>query len=183
MPRLQKQFNQEQIVSFLKAFTNTQHDVCSKLQKVELGNTEFKAIIHTLKGVSGSLAITKVYELTISIEKSTDKNVTLTMLETLCQEMHLTIDSINRSFPAEETVKTISVSQTETLTVIDNILEKLNSNLLISDGELSTFIAIINPITSNAINKQIHDAIEAFDFKTAITLIQAIKEKLNGNEH
>ncbi len=179
MPRLQKQFKQEQIVNFLKTFANTQGDVCSKLQKIELGSTEFKAIIHTLKGVSGSLAITKVYELTISIEKSTDKNATLEMLETLCQEMHLIIDSINRSFPVEE-VKTISVSQAEMLTVINNILAMLNDNLLISDSELRTFMAVIRPVTSDTISKQLSDAIEAFDFKTAIMTIQSLKDKLDA---
>jgi two-component system sensor histidine kinase/response regulator len=179
MSRLQKQFKQERIVSFLKTFANTQGDVCSRLQKVELNSSEFKAIIHALKGVSGSLAIAKVYELTISIEKSTDQDTTLIMLENLCQEMHLIIDSINRSFPVEE-VKAISASQAETLVLIDNILAMLNANLLINDSELRTFIAVINPITSDTISKQISDAIEAFDFKTAIMTIQSLKDKLDA---
>jgi response regulator RpfG family c-di-GMP phosphodiesterase len=179
MPRLQKQFKQERIFSFLKTFANTQGDVCSRLQKVELNGSEFKEIIHALKGVSGSLAIAKVYELTIAIEKSTDQNTTLEMLESLCQEMHLIIHSINRSFPIEE-VKIISVSQAETLILIDNILAMLNDNLLISDSELRTFMAVIRPVTSDTISKQISDAIGAFDFKTAIMTIQSLKDKLDA---
>ena len=99
IPRLQKQFKQERIASFLTTFAHTQRNTCETIQNLDILSNEFKTIIHTLKGVSGSLAVFKVYELTIAIEKSTDKNATSRLLEELCQELRMIIDSIDHFFP------------------------------------------------------------------------------------
>jgi HPt (histidine-containing phosphotransfer) domain-containing protein len=105
IPRLQKQFKQERITNFLKTFAHTQRNTCDTLQQVDILGNEFKTIIHTLKGVSGSLAVFKVYELTIAIEKSTDHNTMSKLLEELCQELRMAINSIDQSFPPEKEVE------------------------------------------------------------------------------
>ena len=176
MTRLQKQFKPQSIESFLRTFANSQRDTCDKLQKVEIFSDEFKTIIHTLKGVSGNLSIFKIYELTINIEQSTNQEAVLKMVSQLCQEMQLTIDSINRSFPPEE-AEAISSSREETLELIDNVLDILKSNSLIDEKVLNTFVGTIKPITSYGMSKQILNAIDEFDFTTAITLIETIKEE------
>jgi two-component system, sensor histidine kinase and response regulator len=172
---LQKQFKPQRIESFLKTFANTQRDMCDKLQKVEIFSNEFKTIIHTLKGVSGNLSISKIYELTINIEQSKNQEAVSKMVSQLCQEMQLTIASIDRSFPEEE-VKAISSSREETLKLIDNVLDILQSNSLVDEKVLNTFVGTIKPIASYGMSKQILNAIDAFDFKTAISLIETIKE-------
>jgi HPt (histidine-containing phosphotransfer) domain-containing protein len=175
MAYLQKEFKPQSIESFLKTFANSQRDTCDKLQKVEIFSNEFKAIIHTLKGVSGNLSIFKISELTINIEQSTNQEAVVKMVSQLCQEMKLTIASINRYFPPEE-AESISSSREETLELIDNVLDILKSNSLIDETVLNTFIGTIRSFTSYDMSYQVLNAIDEFDFKTAITLIESIKE-------
>jgi CheY-like chemotaxis protein/HPt (histidine-containing phosphotransfer) domain-containing protein len=176
---LQKQFKPKRIASFLKTFAKTQRDTCYKLQKIQLFSDEFKSTIHTLKGVSGNLFISKIYELTISIEKATDPDATQKIVSKLCQEMRLIIDSIDHTFPPENEIESIPTSREETIELINTVLAILKSNSLVDESMLTIFITTIKPFASHDMSQKIINAIEAFDFKTAITLIETVKEAYN----
>ncbi|MDD5716876.1 MAG: PAS domain S-box protein [Sulfuricurvum sp.] len=175
-----KQFKSERVAGLFKTFAATQRDFCSKIANVEIGTDEFRTMIHTLKGVSGNLAFTKAYELTKSIEQSVSRDETAKMVRELCAAMEKTIASIDHVFPPEKMiVQDLSLSQEETLALIDDVLDVLKSNGMVEEEKLTVFIRAINSYTSDGIQRDIFDAIEAFDFKKAIILIETVKEGIN----
>ncbi|MDD5717383.1 MAG: PAS domain S-box protein [Sulfuricurvum sp.] len=180
MQQLERQFNPKKIPGFLKTFAATKRDFCQHLKNTQIFSREFKNMIHSIKGVSANLAVTKVYELSQAIEKSVSIDEAEQMVQELCRELEKTMISINTIFPSErKEVQPLSLSHEETRAWIDRVLGTLKSNGIVEEEELDTFMEAIRMYTSQGMSRDIYEAIETFDFKKAIMLVETVREGMD----
>lgn len=181
MPHLQMLFKEEEkIVNFLKLFANTQRNFCTTIQYYAIGSPKFNSAIHTLKGVSGNIAATKIHELTILIEKAKDTDEVSSLLDILCLELTLLIDTIDYHQPSLSKTENLKVlSLQDTLKLVDDILKKLKANEFIDDTEQAKLIYAIKSYSDERTVTKISESLELFDFSSTINLLQELKKSVN----
>lgn len=175
---LKRHFKEKTIVNFIKTFAKTERDFCNRLRISDLNSPEFKTMIHTLKGGSGNISVTKVYEFCVAIEHSDDPSALSEMVEELCRELQRVIDSIDNVFPPK-TFKASTLPNNELIILIDSVIEELKSHSMIEDDTLAKLVSALTPIASDELLTRIADTIDTFDFKTAISLLETVKEQLH----
>jgi CheY-like chemotaxis protein len=181
MDRLKDKLQPDMIKKFLKTFAQTQCDFCEKIATLPIESKEFKMMIHSIKGVSGNLAMTNINALAKACEETQEEYKMTQIRDELCRyitSIISSIDSMQESCCDEQ--ETDSSTQEETLELIDNTLKIVQSNALIEDNDLKKLMNAISTHVSKAMAQEIHDAIEIFDFKTAADKLEKIKETLQS---
>jgi PAS domain S-box-containing protein len=173
--------NDAKILTLLKTFAITQKDFCDNLDKTPIGSEPYKKMIHSLKGVSGSITALKIYQLCIDIEESNDHTYSKRLISELCAELTALMSEIDRVVVLDSAPETTqSVTLSETLSLIDSTLAKLNSNQFITNEERNDLISMLQHHTDNTeMIKLIDKAIIVFDFKRASDLILTLKEQIH----
>jgi PAS domain S-box-containing protein len=171
--------NDTKILTLLTTFSATQKDFCHNLNQIPIGSEVFKKMIHSLKGVSGSITALKVYQLCIDIEECNDHTSLKKLVDELCTNLTRLIGEIDRVTLPPIPEMTQSVTLSETLSMIDSTLAKLNSNEFIPTEERNDIISVLQHHCDNTdMIKQIDTAIILFDFKLASDLILAVKGQM-----
>lgn len=171
---------EEKIVNYLKLFANTKRNFCTTIQQYVIGSPEFNSAIHTLKGVSGNIAATKIHELTMLIEKAKDTDEVSSLLDMLCLELTLLIDTIDHHQSSSHKTESLQVlSLQDTLKLIDDMLKKLKANEFIDDTEQTKLIYAIKAYSDEGTVTKISEGLNLFDFSSTINLLQELKKSIN----
>lgn len=178
---------QEKIETYFQLFVDTQSDFCAKIQGAEIGSHTFNMLIHTLKGVSGHIAATSIYQLTAAIEVMTDRTQIMEKLHALCEALTELICDIKiylaHSKDSEKVIQNkqkkepLPINQVQA--ALEIMINKLDANTFIHDDEKQQFIDIIQPYTTQTMLHQIVEAFDFFDFKAAVTHLQQLQKEMN----
>jgi two-component system sensor histidine kinase/response regulator len=140
----------------------------SKLDVLEPYSQGLRDYIHKLKGLSGNLKITKVFEISVKIYDNNQYD----LIEDLKNEIELTIDEIeNKLLPLVEE-KTLSKS--DLLAYIDELLKVLENY---ENIDRKKFLLILNSINSNN-TKELKEAFDSMDYDLMIKFLNDIKDNL-----
>lgn len=156
---------------FIKEFGNYE-----EILKEEFINTEkFDTYMHTLKGVSGNLMLTKVYSLSKEIYETKDDEIKINSLPKLRESIKEVIDFIKEKFSMdiEESLQKIEISQADKSDLFKELLEAVKSN------RPKKCISVFDEINKYKLNeseseliKQVQDCVNDFNFKNAQNLLE-----------
>lgn len=112
--------NETLLLRILKNFINDYNEL--NLHLVEK-NMELKRVIHTLKGVSGTIEANHLYKLCKEIEDSLDPN----LFNTIHLEIHLIINDIKKIIDSHTTIKTKTISEKKKQKLFKALIEKAHT--------------------------------------------------------
>ncbi|MGD9969544.1 MAG: PAS domain S-box protein [Sulfuricurvum sp.] len=181
MASLQKVFKKNvQIETFLKTFAASHRGFCAELRSQDPNKEAFKAMIHTLKGVSGNIAALELHRLAKAIEGLHDPIKREELVERLCGKLKILIKSIDDNFPSREVGDAVTFSKEESVAIINRVFDKLDSNSLLESDEIEVFQSALRPYVTQERIAMIVDAVTMFDFKQAVTLLKNIQGEIDG---
>lgn len=179
MPHLYKIYkDEEKILNYLKLFAKTQRNFCTHVEQYSIGSTEFKAAIHTFKGVSGNVAAIKLHETAVHIENSDDEDTIKELLHTLCDDLNELIVEIDQCNVSHQMHTHEFLDTANTIKLIDSTLAKLESNEFIDDDEIENLVYAVKPYLSEIVAAKLLEALNLFEFSVAIALLQTLKKDI-----
>lgn len=170
----------ENIKRFLQLFADGNRDFSLKLASAPIGSAEHKQLIHTLKGVSGNISATKVYEIVKAIDESDDEGIKRKLIPDLTEELNNVIFAIDQRFP-----KTVFLSHQNTdiqtmHSIIQDIILKLENKKFIDDQQLNDCLVKLGQFVNQETVEKMNDAVGMFEYEIAIQLFQNAQEQLHG---
>ena len=180
MAYLQRLFkSEEKILHFLHTFADDHRNFSNDIEALKIESTEFKAMIHSLKGVSGNLTASKIYNDCMEIENSSDPVAIRRMVESLCGDLTLLIHNIDRYEVKGAQEETIATSPSQLLEMIDTILPKLERYEFIPSEESMKLVKALKSIFKDDDRiKQFAKALKGFDFQSAVSLLSLLKDDI-----
>jgi HPt (histidine-containing phosphotransfer) domain-containing protein len=131
--------------------------------------------MHAIKGVSGNLSMTKLYEISKAVYESKDSEYkkqnlpeVITLLEDILDEL---CEFKKRS--QEQDVE--SLTKEEALELVDTHIEKLGSSSFINDSELERLYTALASISSQKHLNDLKDTMGKFDYKRSKAILEEIK--------
>jgi CheY-like chemotaxis protein len=170
--------DEEKILNYLKLFAKTQRNFCTHVEQYSIGSAEFKAAIHTFKGVSGNIAAIKLHETAVHIENSDDDDTIKALLHTLCDDLNELIVEIDQCNVSHQMHTHQFLDTADTIKLIDSTLAKLESNEFIDDDEIENLVYAVKPYLSEIVAAKLSEALNLFEFSVAIALLQTLKNDI-----
>ncbi|MCP3921665.1 MAG: Hpt domain-containing protein [Desulfobacterales bacterium] len=179
-------------VKLLKDFVTRYGDVHEKLENLHSTDIETTGqIVHTLKGLTGSLGAYDLHAIFIDLDRAIKEN---RPVGHLMDDMKIVfgevITQITNTFPKEEALRPEpkAVNIKNILNQLNDLKKLISINDMASEGLLESFFHNIYSLIP-AKSEKLSDAILAIDFKTAAETIDVIiseiesmskEEKFNG---
>ncbi|MDD5053410.1 MAG: PAS domain S-box protein [Sulfuricurvum sp.] len=170
----------EQVERFLQMFAEGYRDFSSKIIGTPIGSDSFKQLIHGLKGVSGNIAATRVYELTKTIDECNDYEMQKRLLTPMLEELNQVIISIDHRFPKITIDSVQNITSEEMNGTINEIMDKLQNKEFIDDKYLHDCLAKLGQFVEQDMISKINNSVSTFDYEGSIELFQQVKRVLNG---
>lgn len=160
---------------YLLYFCDTYRDVKSEIELMPIQSQEFKNKIHTLKGAAGNLSITRVYELALCIEETTDLDELKSLLEDLDRSINEVVYAIE-TFYSEDIEHTMVQSYTreERLGYIHLIIQDLNHSLVIQSHRIEELERMLIGSCDETVREKIISALRTYQYDEANGLLQQI---------
>ncbi len=187
LPLLTKQIKKpEKIARYLRKFAEDNADFCAQLRPLTLGSQAFKLKIHSLKGVSGNLAILSLHQLCKDIESATDLLSQQRLVNQLCDGLSLIIQQIEQTLclsPVEEAMSDEILPIETVFGLVNEVSTLVEDNGFVSDELLDHLCSAVRPYLSlkedQPLLTELDKAISDFDFVQAERLLTEIKRKLS----
>jgi HPt (histidine-containing phosphotransfer) domain-containing protein len=173
--------DKEKIVSILKTFHITQREFCEKLSQTQYLDKKFQTLIHSLKGVGGSIFAQEIYDLCVQIENSSEIEEISLLVEELCRVHKKIIDAVGNFLQEQE--KPIELAQLDidaARLITQDVEAILKDNSHVTATTMEHFIKTVQPYCGEALIKRFEEAIMVFDFKIALLILEDIKGSLDG---
>lgn len=183
--RLERQLKTpEKMARYLRTFADGHADFCEALRGLTLGSQGFKQKIHSLKGVSGNLAIMSLHQMCKDIEVSTDFVSQQGLVNQLCDRLTQMIHEINQyvAFSSVVGVSGESLSLDAVVSLVNEVLSLVKENGFVSDDLLNRLLSAIRPHLSPETSQQqltnLQKTVSNFDFEQAEILLTDIQRML-----
>ena len=164
------------LLDFAKEYENLDKE----LEENAIGTQEFNSLIHTLKGVSGNLLISDVYEYAKTIDESDDLSVKQALLEPLKNELTKVVQNIKLSIQTPMmNIPESQCSTDEIVLLLDSIIEKINLNFMISFEDIQTLLEQLMCIIDEAKIKELEENFDQLDYENVKKSLKSIKENLD----
>lgn len=153
------------IFKFKVEFSQVPNEVKSLIDEGNIRDAKMK--VHTTKGISGNLGLSAIFECSKKLDNELKLQVinddTLNEFNELMASTCSAIEDMgDASTASEQGVPSSSEYKSK-------LIAKLNAQEFITDSELDDWLPRIN--VNDAISTEIRTAIDALDYKTALTLI------------
>ena len=170
----------EKMTSILKTFYITQRNFCEKLSAVEIMDDKFKTLIHSLKGVSGSIFAQELYDLCVKIELNLEQKNVSSLVFNLCEVHKNVMTAIGNFLEKKNVIDVIQKANTkEVIQIIEDIESTLKENAHINSEKLENFKKNVQPYCGESLSTQFEEAIMVFDFESALSVLDRIKESID----
>lgn len=163
--------NEKLIKKLLYDFANSYKNFESKF--IDINSEEFSKNIHSLKGVSGNLALEKIFDISSQIYKSDDLTLKEELKSKLFVTLQKTIDTIlvDFAYPSNG-IESKKYDSSEMESFIEEILIDLDSFKAIAPDRIEK---LFDMLSSSSDIKILKEALESFDYKRAIEILKNIK--------
>lgn len=136
--------------------------------------------LHSLKGVSGNLKITDVFNLSKRLHDSEDDELLKNELPNLIQLMEANLVSIENFLAEESSESGLELpSHTESVMILNEMLPALDSFTFITPEMLQKAVGAIEVLSDKQIASELQAKIEDFDNESAMELINTVLKKLD----
>lgn len=174
-------FQPDQIERFVRKFAEKYRDIGRQLKGNILGDEELNQMIHTLKGVSGTLGFKRVYELSVMVDDCDDSQSQTVLLESLSEALNRAIYLIDERFPPEQKViLQRDVSLEEIRTTIESMIRRLEERAFVDDTEVERCLSCILTYADPEMIDNIRNSMDAFDYEKAAELFKTLYEGIHA---
>jgi len=138
-------------------------------------NEQTHKTIHTLKGVSGNLALEELYESCVLIDAAfkQKKQITKEQVENFKSTFSKTLQSISLKAQKSLEVQPINVDLKEAKGYYEELMDYLDSYDLISYESQSKYMAVFKPYVPNDSLQRWQKAIERLDYDSAKAIMES----------
>jgi PAS domain S-box-containing protein len=161
----------------LLQFYNSYKDKVQTLTNFEYNAQEFDDTMHGLKGVSGNLAMTKLYKLSKVIYENKSEEFRANSIERLKEELQSVLDEI-QTLPID-TPDEVSHKQYDkdvVIKTIDEYIEKFTNRSFVSDAQVKILYDMLIQ-EDEALIRDLKSFVDTFNYLKA----QEILENIKGN--
>ena len=139
---------------------------------------------HALKGVAGTLGITRVQNVAFTLEKlarqGADRNLLQNPIDLLATELKTLAEAMQNALPAKQTLRNTLVVDPETLLRANTVLSHLDTLLSSSDASAYDLFEESKELLYNVLGEtvaQLEKQIQDFDFADALKTLHAAWNK------
>jgi len=180
MEELFDRFGQNQHLAYqaLLQFSLQMSENIEELKNIEIDSERFDALIHTIKGLSGNLAIEEVYRLSTEIYASQHYREKRTLLAELLECLDSAIADIREFCDREEQAqepKYQSDTREEMLEVLKKVSEDFVVGNFVSTQRGEQVVAYIRLLEGKESAERLSKALKEFDYVNAIDILNKTK--------
>ncbi len=167
------------LLSFKKQLIGEFQDIAVLIENKD---TTVQDMVHTLKGIAGTVGATELEQLLISIDASYKANESIAtniivQLSEAVEKVKISLNSLNNI-----TVDDISISNETGKNLIRNILTLLQKSELVEDNDLAQVAKFINTVLGEGASDELIELIEAYDHEKAITVLSVLEKNIENSE-
>jgi|GEM_PF-3328632 len=180
MEELFDRFGQNQHLAYqaLLQFSLQMSENIEELKNIEIESERFDALIHTIKGLSGNLAIEEVYRLSTEIYASKHYGEKRTLLAELLECLDSVIADIREFCASKEQAqepKYQSDTREEMLEVLKQVSEDFVAGNFVSTQRGEQVVAYIRLLVGEESAQRLSKALKEFDYVSAIDILDKTK--------
>lgn len=167
--------DRDKIKRYLLYFCDQYQNTKVKIESVPLKSKEFNEIIHTLKGASGNLSMTKVYKSAIAIEKTNDDEELQLLLFTLFSSIEEVVDSIQNIYHENKEEKIRESYLIEDIKIfIQQIIEDMEQSSIIQADRIEGLEHRLLGICSEDLRQKVIAQLTVYRYDKALIILQKI---------
>jgi|GEM_PF-1840313 len=182
LKELYSRVNQDKSLArkLLKDFLNNYSDFQKEVAIIKINSKAFESAMHTLKGISGNLALKDIYNYANDIYTSDDLEHKSKMLQPLLKAMEQTKASINEYLAQEQEEKIVVDTDNQSiLKSINSIYVELEASAFIPQEPIKHLLEQIKSLDEEKAN-QLEVYFDRFEYTKAKELLETLKEKIDG---
>jgi len=169
-------YNEDIAKKLLIQFYDQYNDTPQKLQKSDLDSKEFDNMMHALKGVSGNLSMTKLYELSKAVYENKDKSFREENMAELIKLTQEILDELSMLKDDNKKENNKIFEKEQSLETIDFYIDKLSNASFMNDKELEELYECLGTFVDLETQNSLKGEIDLFDYKTAKDTLEKIKK-------
>jgi len=168
-----KQIVENLLLQFYKSHQNLEKEIVS----CNLKSEEFNKILHSLKGLSGNLCMTKLYDVTKELSENNSKEFRDIKIEKLFKELRIVLDEIKGLDFSNKKIDN-KIDKDNIINTLKKYKTKLKASSYVDDDDKKELLDIVDFITDKKTKNSLDDCIKSFDYKNATKIVDKILGKI-----
>lgn len=172
----EKLSSEELSYEMLAKFSENKKNLIKEIELLDINSDEFNFLIHNLKGVSGNLSLTDVYDYSKKIHESNSIEEKVQLLSNLKNSIIIVMKCINEKVipRIKENNLQVKFSDKEVLKDIEKLLNDIIEGSFITQNRKKLIVAQINQISTTEIAKRLDTYLSNFDYDEAKKILEEV---------
>ncbi|MGB1226399.1 MAG: hypothetical protein ACPG9K_00795 [Poseidonibacter sp.] len=172
----EKLSSEELSYEMLAKFSENKKNLIKEIELLDINSDEFNFLIHNLKGVSGNLSLTDVYDYSKKIHESNSIEEKIQLLSKLKNSIIIVMKCINEKVipRIKENNILVKFSDKEVLKDIEKLLNDIIEGSFITQNRKKLIVAQINQISTTEIAKRLDTYLSNFDYDEAKKILEEV---------
>lgn len=172
----EKLSSEELSYEMLAKFSENKKNLIKEIELLDINSDEFNFLIHNLKGVSGNLSLTDVYDYSKKIHESNSIEEKVQLLSNLKNSINIVMKCINEKVipRIKENNLQVKFSDKEVLKDIEKLLNDIIEGSFITQNRKKLIVAQINQISTTEIAKRLDTYLSNFDYDEAKKILEEV---------
>ena len=172
----EKLSSEELSYEMLAKFSENKKNLIKEIELLDINSDEFNFLIHNLKGVSGNLSLTDVYDYSKKIHESNSIEEKIQLLSNLKNSIIIVMKCINEKVipRIKENNLQVKFSDKEVLKDIEKLLNDIIEGSFITQNRKKLIVAQINQISTTEIAKRLDTYLSNFDYDEAKKILEEV---------
>ena len=166
------------ISKLLLNFANKYDALEDQFSEKKVESENFKALIHSIKGESGNMSITNVYNLAVKIYDSDSIDEQKKLVKLLHERLIEVIYNIREKIEIKDEKSKFRLTQNEMIEIIDEYIEKLDKHYFINIDEIDKLLAGLIDYAREDVVSVLSDSFNELDYIVAHDTLQEIKQNI-----
>lgn len=176
--------NEKMLKKVLAQFYDSYKDKVKEILESDLNSKEFDNMMHALKGVSGNLSMTKLFELSATVYENKSYEFRKNSITQVTDELQRVLDElkifIDKEQSLEKQQQDVEIDRDTFLDTIDLFIQKFSSGSFINDDESLELYNIVMNISDEQTADRLKECITMFEYKEAKDILIEVKSIYNA---
>jgi len=167
------------IKRLLLLFCDEYENFSDKINSLEIDTKPFRQLIHSLKGTSGNLSMTKVHEYSVLIHASNNIEAVQLLLPSLIESIENVISEIRYFYDHSAVLNTVkSYTQEEAIDFISELIRDVERSSIIQSDRMDILETLLPNLCDRATAKSLLGYLSGYDYDNALQILHT----LSGSE-
>lgn len=169
----------EKMKRYLLYFCDEYEMINSKLDVLEIGSEPFIYLIHTLKGISGNLSMSHIYNLSSRIESSNDTNEITSLIPELLSTINKMINAIHVYYQEHTSTQDNQIYTTEEIkTFLDSVINDLKQSSVIQSDRIGFLEKMLYSKYDEVLCQKVIEHLRLYQYDDALNILQKISSSI-----